>query len=113
MKKLLTLFSACVLSLSASAQSWQDISDKARGQTVYFHAWGGSQEINQYIRWAGEQLKTQYGVELKQVKITDTAETVTRLIAEKAAGKESGGSVDLMWINGENFKSMKNVAHRL
>lgn len=108
MKKLLTLFSACVLSLSASAQSWQDISDKARGQTVYFHAWGGSQEINQYIRWAGEQLKTQYGVELKQVKITDTAETVTRLIAEKAAGKESGGSVDLMWINGENFKSMKN-----
>lgn len=108
MKKLLTLFSACVLSLSASAQSWQNISDKARGQTVYFHAWGGSQEINQYIRWAGEQLKTQYGVELKQVKITDTAETVTRLIAEKAAGKESGGSVDLMWINGENFKSMKN-----
>ncbi len=108
MKKLLTLFSACVLSLSASAQSWQDISDQARGQTVYFHAWGGSQEINQYIRWAGEQLKTQYGVELKQVKITDTAETVTRLIAEKAAGKESGGSVDLMWINGENFKSMKN-----
>lgn len=108
MKKLLTLFSACVLSLSASAQSWQDINDKARGQTVYFHAWGGSQEINQYIRWAGEQLKTQYGVELKQVKITDTAETVTRLIAEKAAGKESGGSVDLMWINGENFKSMKN-----
>ncbi|WP_417870798.1 ABC transporter substrate-binding protein [Vibrio furnissii] len=108
MKKLLTLFSACVLSLSASAQSWQDISDKARGQTVYFHAWGGSQEINQYIRWAGEQLKTQYGVELKQVKITDTAETVTRLIAEKATGKESGGSVDLMWINGENFKSMKN-----
>lgn len=108
MKKLLTLFSACVLSLSASAQSWQDISDQARGQTVYFNAWGGSQEINQYIRWAGEQLKTQYGVELKQVKITDTAETVTRLIAEKAAGKESGGSVDLMWINGENFKSMKN-----
>lgn len=108
MKKLLTLFSACVLSLSASAQSWQDINDKARGQTVYFHAWGGSQEINQYIRWAGEQLKTQYGVELKQVKITDTAETVTRLIAEKAAGKESDGSVDLMWINGENFKSMKN-----
>lgn len=108
MKKLLTLFSACVLSLSASAQSWQDINDKSRGQTVYFHAWGGSQEINQYIRWAGEQLKTQYGVELKQVKITDTAETVTRLIAEKAAGKESGGSVDLMWINGENFKSMKN-----
>ncbi|MBY8178155.1 ABC transporter substrate-binding protein [Vibrio fluvialis] len=108
MKKLLTLLSACVLSVSAYAQSWQEITDKARGQTVYFHAWGGSQEINNYIRWAGDQLKAEYGVELKQVKVTDIAETATRLIAEKAAGKNQDGSVDMVWINGENFKSMKN-----
>lgn len=107
MKKLLTLVTACLLSAAAYAQSWQEISDKARGQTVYFHAWGGSQEINQYLRWADEQLKAQYGVELKQVKVTDIAETATRLIAEKAAGKNQDGSVDLVWINGENFKSMK------
>ncbi len=44
MKKLLTLLSACVLSVSAYAQSWQEITDKARGQTVYFHAWGGSRK---------------------------------------------------------------------
>ncbi|WP_312858627.1 ABC transporter substrate-binding protein [Rhizobium sp. G21] len=29
------------------------------------------------------------------------------MIAEKAAGKEDGGSVDLIWINGPNFLSMK------
>jgi putative thiamine transport system substrate-binding protein len=29
------------------------------------------------------------------------------VVAEKAAGKDEGGSVDLIWINGENFASMK------
>src|SRR5690349_13833441 len=27
--------------------------------------------------------------------------------AEKAAGRDSGGSVDLVWINGENFRAMR------
>ena len=33
-----------------------------------------------------------------------TAESV---IAEKAAGQNSGGTVDLIWINGPNFLAMK------
>ena len=28
---------------------------------------------------------------------------VARVVAEKAAGQLTGGSVDLIWINGENF----------
>ncbi|QXC58799.1 ABC transporter substrate-binding protein [Vibrio mimicus] len=108
MKKLLTLLAACALSFSVSAQSWEEITEKARGQTVYFHAWGGSQEINSYLRWSADLLKSRYGVTLQHVKVTDIAETTTRLIAEKAAGKNEQGSVDLVWINGENFKSMKN-----
>ncbi|HQE97017.1 MAG TPA: hypothetical protein PKY20_02370, partial [Methanothrix sp.] len=43
-----------------------------------------------------------------QVKLTDTAEAVTRVISEKAAGQDSGGSVDLIWINGPNFLAMKD-----
>ncbi len=108
MKKLLTFLSACALSFTVSAQSWEDITEKARGQTVYFHAWGGSQEINSYLRWSADLLKSRYGITLQHVKVTDIAETTTRLIAEKAAGKNEQGSVDLVWINGENFKSMKN-----
>lgn len=107
MKKLLTFVCACLVSFPSWSQSWQEITEQARGQTVYFHAWGGSQEINNYIRWAGDQLQAQYGVELKQVKVSDIAETATRLLAEKAAGKNQDGSVDMVWINGENFKSMK------
>ena len=109
MKRLITLISTVLLSVGVTAQdNWQQVTEKAKGQTVYFHAWGGSQEINNYLRWADKQLQSQYGVTLKHVKVTDIAETTTRLIAEKAAGKNTGGSVDMVWINGENFKSMKN-----
>ncbi|MEF1290633.1 ABC transporter substrate-binding protein [Vibrio sp. M260118] len=109
MTRLITLLSSVILSFSSvAADQWQETVDKAKGQTVYFHAWGGSQEINRYIQWAGSELQAQYGVTLKHVKVTDIAETTARLIAEKAAGKNSGGSVDMVWINGENFKSMKD-----
>lgn len=76
---------------------------RARGSTVYFYAWGGSPEINRYIAWVGERVGELYGIRLVQVKLADTAEAVAILIAEKAAGRESGGSIDLLWINGENF----------
>jgi putative thiamine transport system substrate-binding protein len=32
---------------------------------------------------------------------------VTRVISERAAGQDEGGSVDLIWINGPNFLAMK------
>lgn len=107
MTRLITFICTLLFSLTSLA-SWQETEQKAEGQTVYFHAWGGSQEINRYIQWAGKRLQQEYGVTLKHVKVTDIAETTTRLIAEKAAGKNSGGSVDMVWINGENFKSMKD-----
>ncbi|WP_064603255.1 ABC transporter substrate-binding protein [Photobacterium sp. J15] len=93
---------------SAVTQNWEQTVEKARGQTVYFNAWGGSQEINDYLRWAGRQLQAEYGVTLKHVKVADIAETTQRLLAEKTAGKNTGGSVDMVWINGENFRSMKD-----
>ncbi|GAL11261.1 ABC transporter periplasmic substrate-binding protein YnjB [Vibrio astriarenae] len=110
MNRILTLCASLSLSWSAFATEidWRHVEDKAQGQTVYFHAWGGSQEINRYIQWAGNELKSRYGVNLHHVKVTDIAETTPRLIAEKAVGKNSDGSVDLVWINGENFKSMKD-----
>lgn len=109
MKKWLLLLNSLILSFSVhAADTWKEIEQKAKGQTVYFHAWGGSQEINNYLRWADKELQRNYGVTLKHVKVGDIAESTSRLLAEKTAGKNDGGSVDMVWINGENFKSMKN-----
>ena len=90
--------------------AWPAIEAKARGQTVYFNAWAGSEQINAYLQWAGAQVQSRYGVKLEHVKITDTAEVVKRVRAEKAAGKLTEGTVDMIWINGENFLNMKREA---
>ena len=91
-------------------RNWPSILDKAKGQTVYWYAWGGSQPLNGYIAWAGEAMRSRYGVNVVEVKLADTAEAVTRVIAEKTAGRDEGGAVDLVWINGPNFASMKENA---
>jgi putative thiamine transport system substrate-binding protein len=103
------LLALAVLGLAreAAAESFTDIQDRARGQTVYFNAWGGSRPINDYIAWVGEQAKARFGVGIAHVKLTDTAEAVARVLAEKQAGRTEGGTVDLIWINGENFAAMK------
>ena len=88
--------------------NWDSIVDAARGQTVYWHAWGGDPRINAFITSVGEDLQARYGVTLEHVRLADTADAVTRVISERQAGRDSGGAVDVIWINGANFASMKD-----
>ena len=92
-----------------AADEFADTEKQARGQTIYFNAWGGDSKINAYIDWAGRQVKADYGISLKHVKLTDTASAVSRILAEKAAGRVDNGSIDLIWVNGENFAAMKRA----
>jgi putative thiamine transport system substrate-binding protein len=97
---------------SAMAQpappAWATLEKAAQGQTVHFNAWAGSEPINAYLQWVAAEVLTAHGVKLEHVKITDTADVVKRVRAEKAAGRQPGeGTVDLVWINGENFAAMK------
>lgn len=91
----------------AQSQSWEDTLAEARGQKVYWNAWGGDERINAYIAWVGKRVWDDHGISLNHVKLSDTADAVSRVLAEKAAGRTSGGSIDLIWINGENFAAMK------
>src|SRR5687768_13234675 len=110
-------FIAAILALALAAfaaradtidpADWNALLAAARGETVYFHAWGGEPRINDYIAWAGREAKERFGVTVVHVKVADTADTVAKLLAEKAAGRMEGGAVDLVWINGENFAAMK------
>ncbi len=102
-------FAAAWLPLAARpgfAADWVAIEAEAKGQTVYFNAWAGSETINAYIAWVGQQVKARYGITLEHVKITDTAEVVRRVRDEVKVGTAKG-SADLVWINGENFRAMK------
>lgn len=106
----LSLLAALSLTLATPALAdWQATLEAARGQTVYWNAWGGDDRTNAFIAWVGRQTEAAHGVRVEQVKLTDTAEAVSRVIAEKAAGKDAGGSVDMIWINGPNFLAMKQA----
>lgn len=88
--------------------SWDVAVRAARGQTVDWYMWGGSPAVNKYVNgYLADELKSQYNIELRQVPVKDIAAVVSKLVVEKQAGKQSGGSVDLMWINGENFRTCK------
>jgi putative spermidine/putrescine transport system substrate-binding protein len=83
---------------------------EARGQTVDWYMWGGEPATNAYVNgYVAERLKTKYGITLRQVPVKDIAEIVRKLEIEKQAGKTQGGNVDLMWINGENFRTCKRI----
>jgi len=86
---------------------WDAVVEAAEGDHVHWYAWGGETHINDFIAWVGDEVRERYGVRLTQVKLTDTAEAVSRVLAETVAGREEGGAVDLVWINGENFVAMK------
>jgi putative spermidine/putrescine transport system substrate-binding protein len=53
-------------------------------------------------------LKERYGITLNRVPLADTADAVNQVLSEKQAGKDPG-AVDLIWINGENFFTLKQA----
>ena len=89
--------------------SWDSVLAAARGQTVNWYLWGGSESINQFIdTFYGKPLQEKYGVTLNRVPLADTVDAINQVLSEKEAGKNPG-AVDMIWINGENFASLKQA----
>jgi len=75
---------------------WQQIEAQGKNQDVYFYAWGGDPQINAYLQWAAKQVEDKYDINLVHVKLSDTSEAVSRVLAEKSANNNDKGSVDLV-----------------
>ncbi|EPV8394462.1 TPA: ABC transporter substrate-binding protein [Klebsiella aerogenes] len=95
--------------LANADENWQSISQQARGQTVWFNAWGGDPAVNRYLDWVSAEVKRDYAVDLRIVHIADAADAVKRIQTEARAGRSRGGSIDLLWVNGENFRTLKQA----
>lgn len=88
--------------------TWDDVLAAADGQTVNFYMWGGSDQINEWITgYVADNMKEQYNVTVNMVPVADSPEYVNKVLGEKEAGRDTDGSVDLVWINGENFRTMR------
>lgn len=120
MKKLIYLFVTLSLLLAACASpapsssefdlnDWDSVLAAAKGQTVNWYIWGGSDSINAYVdNFYGKALKERYDITLNRVPLADTADAVNQVLSEKQAGTDPG-SVDMIWINGENFFTLKQA----
>ena len=68
---------AAAVGLPAGAQvnpaAWSAIEARARGQKVFFNAWGGSDRTNAYLQWAAQEALRRFDVSVTHVKLTDTA----------------------------------------
>ncbi|GAC1359176.1 MAG: ABC transporter substrate-binding protein [Herpetosiphon sp.] len=88
---------------------WNSILAAARGQTVNWYMYGGADSINRFVdTFYGKPLKDSYGITLNRVPVADTVDAVNQVLSEKQAGKNPG-AVDVIWINGANFASLKQA----
>ncbi len=93
---------------AVSSAGFDTVLAEAKGQTVNWYMYGGDDTINAFVNgFVADKLKA-LGVTLNQVKITDTVTAVNKVLAEKQAGTAEG-SVDAIWINGENFATGKQA----
>ena len=111
--KHLAILAALIAPVAAIADpnpaDWDAVKAEAKGQTVYWNAWGGSTTTNDFLAWVGSRVSEDYSVILEHVKLTNTADAVTRVLAEKQAGENDDGAIDMIWINGANFAAMKEA----
>lgn len=96
-------------SVESTASAWDNVLAEADGQTVDWFMWGGDDRLNAYVNEYVAVEAAKYGVTLNQVKITETPEAVNKILGENQAGNLDNGSVDLLWINGENFATGKQA----
>jgi putative spermidine/putrescine transport system substrate-binding protein len=93
----------------AAGSGFAAVERAARGQTVRWWMYGGDDRVNAYVDDVVVPAARRAGVTLDRVPVTDTADALQRVVAERRAGKDSGGGVDLIWLNGENFAAGKRA----
>ena len=93
--------------IDLTAASWEEILEAAKGTTVTFYGWGGDENRNNWLNTTvADYVKENYDVTLEVVGM-NIDDILTKLSGEKMAGTKAG-SIDMIWINGENFYSAKD-----
>ncbi|WP_430869195.1 ABC transporter substrate-binding protein [Demequina aurantiaca] len=89
----------------APLQDWDGIVADADGQTVNLWMYGGDDQANAYVDDVLTPAAADEGVSLNRVPIVDTKDALNRILTELQAGRTTDGSVDLVWVNGDNFRT--------
>lgn len=86
--------------------TFEEMKEAARGTTVTFYGWGGDEKLNQWLdNTFAPVMKEKYDITMERVPM-DIDQVLSQLSGELQAGEEDG-SIDMIWINGENFQSAR------
>jgi putative spermidine/putrescine transport system substrate-binding protein len=122
LKRLLTIILSLIIVISFTGCStktpetkenvdlsnWEAVLKASKGTTVTFYGWGGNELTNQWIdNYLAKAVKDNYDITLKRVPM-NIDDILNKLLAEKQAGSKKG-SIDIVWINGENFYNAKKA----
>ena len=105
------LFLGCtkdsVVSENILDKPYEEIKLDAKGTEVSIYMWGGSREVNDYFDFfVTPQVKKLFDIRLNRVPIDNVKTVLHKIELEKNSNKK--GTVDIVWINGENFKIAKS-----
>ncbi len=118
-KKIIAVLMILVMSISLVAcgkssdtssdvdnMTYEQLLEEAKGSTVTFYGWGGDEDLNKWLDDVfAPEMKEKYDITMERVPM-DIDQVLSQLTGEVQAGEEDG-SIDMIWINGENFKSAK------
>lgn len=86
--------------------TFDELKEEAKGSTVTFYGWGGDEVLNQWLDQVfAPAMKEEYDITMERVPM-DIDQVLSQLSGEIQAGEEDG-SIDMIWINGENFRSAR------
>ena len=92
----------------AGELNWDEVVERAQaeGEVRWFH-WGGSDELNFWVEQEVVPALAELGITLQTSRVPDTRDAVDQVLADAATNRGLGeGTVDAIWINGENFLTL-------
>lgn len=93
-------------STASDEASFEALVEQAKGTTVTFYGWGGDDDLNAWLDdYFAPRMEEKYDIKMERVPM-NIEDILSQLQGEIQAGKEEG-DIDMIWINGENFKTAK------
>ncbi|MDA1382167.1 hypothetical protein PCI56_27490 [Plesiomonas shigelloides subsp. oncorhynchi] len=62
---------------------------KCTGTTVYLNTVAGNAQLSNYLDWAKDEVKKRYNITLVHTETPNNTEIISRIMADKIAGKSS------------------------
>ncbi len=89
-------------------QSWDEIIEEGKNTEVQITMWGGNDLVNQYMDgYVSSNLEEMYGITLNRAPM-NAPDFVSKILNEKKNGIDEG-TIDILWINAENFRTLKDI----